>query len=87
MKPKLMSILNALLIIILCLLAPGSIIAQQYTITDLGPGIAMDINNRGQVAGNFQPDPPSSEMGFYWDSVRGRENIDLDGHGGFQTIH
>jgi probable HAF family extracellular repeat protein len=62
-------------------------LAQQYIVTDLGEGIAFDINNNSQVVGAWPPDPQGTEEGFYWDSTRGRENIDLGGHGGFLGIN
>jgi probable HAF family extracellular repeat protein len=64
-----------------------STVAQQYIVSDLGEGIAMDINNNGQVVGTWEPDPQGFQKSFYWDSIRGRENIDLGGHGGFLSIN
>ncbi len=62
-------------------------VAQQYIISDLGEGVAMDINNNGQVVGTWTPDPQGFQKNFYWDSIRGRESIDLGGHGGFLGIN
>jgi hypothetical protein len=37
--------------------------ATTYTVVDLGPGIAMDINSSGEVVGSF---PHLGGNGFYW---------------------
>ena len=42
--------------------------ATTYIVTDLGPGLAYDINSFGRVVGE----------GFYWDPVTGRQNIDIN---------
>ena len=60
--------------------------ATEYSITDLGPGIAMDINQSGQVVGQYSPDGLRNS-GFYWDSATGRENVDIDGDDGFLGIN
>jgi probable HAF family extracellular repeat protein len=61
--------------------------ATRYTVSDLGPGVAHDINNLGQVVGEWNPDPFGSTKSFYWDSIRGRENLDFGQHGGFLSIN
>lgn len=48
--------------------------ATSYQVTDLGPGIAFDINNNGQVVGQWTTDPQGLTIGFFWDSDTGRQD-------------
>jgi probable HAF family extracellular repeat protein len=85
MKRQLILLFTILLVLVL----PGNDVEGQvtrYSITDLGPGIAQDINNNSQVVGTWYPDPSGGgPKCFYWDSIRGRENIDLPG--AFESIN
>jgi probable HAF family extracellular repeat protein len=87
MKSKFHKITLALVASILVFfLVNESSAALQYIVTDLGDGIAFDINNNGQVVGTWEH-PQGGGESFYWDSIRGRENIDLGGSGGFLGIN
>ena len=58
--------LRLLLPVALLLLAPAaSAVHVEYSITDLGPGTAFDINNSGLVVGDE----------FYWDPISGRQEV------------
>lgn len=57
---------------------PNSAVEAQgtrYSITDMGLGVAHDINNSAQVVGEWVPDSVAFHGGFYWDKNRGRENV------------
>jgi probable HAF family extracellular repeat protein len=61
--------------------------ATNYIVTDLGPGVARDINNLGQVVGSYFPSPLGFQKGFFWDSIGGRENLDFGQNSGFESIN
>ena len=59
-------IVSVLTVVALLLLTPpASAMHVGYSITDLGPGLAFDINNSGLVVGD----------GFYWDPINGRQEV------------
>jgi len=60
--------------------------AANYVITDLGPGVAEDINNLGQVGGIYVPDPMGTGTAFFWDSIGGMQYIGLGIYGGVLSI-
>ncbi len=48
---------------------------EHYSITDLGPVIALGINNLGQVVGDATVLTQTSYSGFFWDSSTGRQDF------------
>ena len=73
MKINLVNRFDALLVALVLLVSSSQTYADAYTFTDLGAGIAYDINNAGQIVGT------SSNTAIYWN---GSTAITLESRGG-----